>query len=144
MFCGVKSRALIILLILAMVALLAACLIQPAPRPRPQNRPPETGESANPFSRTEAVAEGRMSAEPEPRTDNLPGTRENWALEPLPPGSNLQERLEELARRKGVPLNVLTQQALAQWSNVVQEMSQQVNRSTEFYGKAVDGNGMPL
>jgi hypothetical protein len=62
----------------------------------------------------------------------------------LPPGSNLQERLEELARRKGVPLNVLTQQALAQWSNAMSGAAQEMNRPIDFYGKAVDEKGEPL
>jgi hypothetical protein len=62
----------------------------------------------------------------------------------LPPGTNLQERLEELARHSGVPLNVLTQQALVQLSNIWQEARQTVNRPIEFYGKAVDEKGEPL
>lgn len=74
-------------------------------------------------------------------SENAPPKQPNWMLEPLPPGRNLQERLEEFARQKGVPLNVLTQQAATQISNV---FSQELNRSIEFYGKAVDENGVPL
>lgn len=84
---------------------------------------------------------------PRPRQSqrqNVPDAQGSWASEPLPPGNNLQERLEELARRRGVPLNVLTQQALAQWSNAMSGAAQDMNRPIEFYGKAVDEKGDPL
>jgi hypothetical protein len=57
---------------------------------------------------------------------------------------NLQERMAELARQRGVSLNVLTQEMLIQASNMVQEIRQTVNRPIEFYGKVIDENGQPI
>jgi len=54
------------------------------------------------------------------------------------------KKLEEMAQRQGISLNVLTQRAVMQWSNAVQLMAGEVNRPVEFYGKAVDENGVPL
>jgi len=65
-------------------------------------------------------------------------------FESIPATLSLQERLEELARRRGVSLNVITQEMLMQASNMVQEVSQTVNRPIEFYGKVVDESGTPL
>ena len=51
------------------------------------------------------------------------------------PSQDPQKILEELARNRGVPLNVLTQEALMHASNILQEMRRTVNRPIEFYGK---------
>jgi hypothetical protein len=59
----------------------------------------------------------------------------------LPPGSNLQAQLEELARRSGVSLTVLTQQAVAEMSNA---FWQATTGPIDFYGKVVDSQGAPL
>src|ERR1700744_4988011 len=71
---------------------------------------------------------------------NVSDAQNNWASQSLPPGRNLQERLEELSRQRGVPLNILTQQALAHMSNAAEEWNEKINRPIELYGKTVDEN----
>jgi hypothetical protein len=53
----------------------------------------------------------------------------------------VQEQLEEFARRRGVPLNVLTQQAIVVMSNA---FSEALNGPIDFYGQALDEKGTPL
>lgn len=68
-------------------------------------------------------------------------------MEPFPlgsPGSNLQKNFEELARRRGVSLSVLTQQLLLEFSNAMHAAAGQVNRPIEFYGKVVCDSGEAL
>jgi len=141
-----KSKALLVLLVVAMLVLLVAYLIRPTPQTA-LNNPPTNAvtEAPNPTPSSEAVSESTTTATSrppprpwQPQKQNVPDAQGNWASEPLPPGSNLQDQLEELARRRGVPLNVLTQQAAAQWSNAVQQMAQDVNRTIDFHGKVVD------
>ncbi len=141
-----KTRILLILLITAALTLLVARLIRPTPNAAHDDRPsnavseppsPMLGSEVRP--QTTATARNRPTQEP-----SALDAHGSWAGEPLPPGSTLQEQLEELARRRGVPLNVLTQQALVQLSNIWQEMRQTVNQRIEFYGKAVDETGIPL
>jgi len=144
-----KARALLSLLVVAALALLVARIIPPARQAVPKNPASnEAAEASNPMLGSQADSDSTTTAKPQPpprprqpQRENAADAQGNWASEPLPPGSNLQERLEELARRRGVPLNVLTQQALAHWSNV---FSQELNRPMEFYGKAVDESGVPL
>ena len=147
-----KARVLLVVLVAAVLVLLAARLVRPTPQTAPNNPPANTvAEASNPTPGSQVDSEGTRTTTPQPpprprqsQRQNVPDAQGNWASEPLPPGSNLQERLEELARRKGVPLNVLTQQALAQWSNAMSEAGQEMNRPIDFYGKAVDEKGEPL
>jgi hypothetical protein len=125
-----KERFIIALLIGAALTIGAFLSLRHTPQTRTQGLP-----SDNP---TEA------ERPQQPQDGNAQEKRESWVLEPVPAGSNLQESLQELARRRGVPLNVLTQQSVTQVSNLFQEMARQVNRSIEFYGKAVDENGLPV
>lgn len=55
-----------------------------------------------------------------------------------------QARLEELAQRRGISMEVLTQQMLVEWSNTIGKMFEQMNRPIEFYGKVVDQNNEPI
>jgi hypothetical protein len=139
-----KQKVLLALLVAAALALVFVRLLRPTAKTTAQNPPPDTVAETSTLA-TNTQAEIRTTTSPQqPQRENVLSGSTNWALEPLPPGSNLQERLEELARRRGVPLNVLTQEALIQLSNVWQEIRQTANRPIEFYGKAMDGNGMPL
>lgn len=147
-----KVRILLIYLAAIVLVLLSICLIGYTSKTKPsilQTNAVTEAASALAGSQDDSKRTATTTSLPPPSSEqaqrpNRIDTERNWASEPLPPGSNLQERLNELARRRGVPLNVLTQQALEQWSNAVQEMSQQMNRPIEFYGKAVKENGEPL
>ncbi len=147
-----KAKVSLVILVAAVLVLLVAHLFRPTPQTTPNN-PPTNGvaESANPTPASQAGSESLTSTSTkspplprQPQRQNAPDTQGNWAGEPLPPGSNLQERLEELVRSRGVPLNVLTQQALAQWSNAMSGAAQEMNRPIDFYGKAIDEKGEPL
>jgi hypothetical protein len=141
-----KTRVLLVLLVIAGLALLVASLIRPAPKAAYDNRPNNAAsETSNPALGSQANPRTTATSRQQPaQGTGAPDAKGNWAGEPLPPGSNLQAQLEELSRRRGVPLNVLTQEAIAQFSNVLQEISQKVNRRIEFYGKAVDETGAAL
>ena len=139
-----RANILLAVVVAAALALLLVSLFRPAPQSNLQKPAPDTlAEASHPTPNTQAETQ-RAPRSPQPQRQSTPDAPANWALEPLPPGRNLQEQLQELARRKGVPLNVLTQQALAQWSNMLQETSRQMNSTMDFYGKAVDEKGLPL
>jgi hypothetical protein len=112
--------------------------------PQTKHETPQASTPEEPAATISDSATTATGAAPSLAQNTPTDAQGNWALEPLPPGTNLEQRLNELARQRGVPLNVLTQQALVQLSNVWQEMRQTVNRPIEFYGKAVDENGEPL
>jgi hypothetical protein len=134
-----KAKTLFVLLAAIVLALVVARLIHPRSQLQSEAlRPATTAELPN------SAPDSPISTRSQPQRENPLNKQEIRALEPLPPGSNSQERLIELSRERGVPLNVLTQQALAQWTDAVQQMSQQVNQPIEFYGKAVDNEGEPL
>ena len=61
---------------------------------------------------------------------------------PVP--TSQQEAIEEIARRQGVPPNVLTQQAMIQWSNMWHEFRATINVPIEFYGRTVDEGGVQV
>lgn len=141
-----KTSTLVILLVAAVLVLLVARLIRPTQQAAPNNPPTNiVAEAPNPAHGSKAGSESTTTARHQPpQRPSVPDAQDNWAGESLPPGSNLQEQLQELARRRGVPLNVLTQEALVQISNIWQEMRQTVNQRIEFYGRAVDEDGCPL
>jgi len=132
-----RTRVVLSLLIVAASVFLLIIVVRP--RPRTEIATPE-GDEAKPG--TQAVLDSRPVTRPRqfPEADELPG-EPKWLLEPMPPGTNLQEHLQELARQKGVSVNTLTQLAIATLSNA---LAGQLSGSIEFYGKAVDERGAPL
>ena len=72
-------------------------------------------------------------------SEEKPEVEKEW--ESIPANQSLQARLEELARRRGVSMEVLTQQMLVELSNAWREA---VSPPIDFYGKVVDENGMPM
>ena len=138
-----KTKAILVVVIAIAVVLLVVRLIQPAPQTKLQNPPPHVIVKApSPTLGSSAEADKQTTARTQqPLQENVPGEQESWALEPLPPGRNQQERLEEFARRRGVPVNVLTQQIMEVWSNA---WSEHLNGTIEFYGEALDETGAPL
>jgi hypothetical protein len=147
-----KARALLIVLVAVGLVLLAIRLHRHTPQTAADNPPTNmVAQAATPTpgsqvdsGRTTATIPQPVPMPGQPQRQNTPDAQGNWASDPLPPGSNLQERLEQLERRRGVPLNVLTQQALAQWSNAMSEAGQEMNRPIDFYGKVVDERDEPL
>jgi hypothetical protein len=134
-----KARVLPIVLVAAVLVLLVARLIRPTPQTAPSNPPTNTvAEASSPTPSPQPNPESSRTASPrQSAVQNFPGVPGNLATE-LPPGSNLQGQLEELARQRGVPLTLLTQQLTAELSNA---FSQALNGPVDFYGKAVDENG---
>ena len=86
---------------------------------------------------SQTLAESHPEPNPQP-TDNQPTSLST------PFSQGPREQLEAKAKRREVPLNLLTQQALVQMSNMEQEMSASVNRTVSFYGKVVDENELPI
>jgi hypothetical protein len=123
----VNKKVLIIVLIAAVVALLV--VLTRRGQPPATESPPIT----NSFE--------TIIAKPTPQKQNVSYTDSNSFSQPLPPGSNMQERLEKLAQQRGVPLDVLSNQLLEQMSNA---FSSELNRALDFYGKTVDESGKPL
>lgn len=139
-----KLRLLLVLLIVTVLVLVVAHVNRPSRQTAANNPPLNPAPTSQAGSETNATAPKPVAPSQGSQRHNLPHAQGNWASEPLPPGNNLQEQLDELARRRGVPLNVLTQQALEQWSNAMNQTAQEMNRPIDFYGKAVDDKGEPL
>ncbi|HEV2208588.1 MAG TPA: carboxypeptidase-like regulatory domain-containing protein [Verrucomicrobiae bacterium] len=134
------------LLVLSTVIVLALVVVH-VNRPSSQsaNHPPLTATPASHTGPENSPALSKpVSPSQQSQRNDMSDAQGNWASHPLPPGNNLQEQLDELARRRGVPLSILTQQALAQWSNAMNQAAQEINRPIDFYGKAVDEKGEPL
>ena len=129
-----KPKVLLAILTAVVASLLAIWLFRPVPDLI-------SNESSVPT--TETGSEG-VSNKPE-AIFHEPDSQESASdLTGTPSNYDRQRILEEFARQRGVPLNVLTQQAIVEWSNMWQSVRQTVNRPIEFYGKVVDENGMPL
>jgi hypothetical protein len=147
-----KTRSLLLILVGFGLVLIAARLILPSLQTASDNPPstPAMG-TINPTPGSQTDSGGTATLPPkslstpkQSQGENVRNAEVNWALDELPSGDTLQERLAALAQRRGVSLNVLTQQALVQWSNAVSEAAEEINRPIEFYGKAVDENAEPV
>jgi hypothetical protein len=123
-----RAKVLLVILVVCTVGLLAVWWFGRTPTQLP---PKETGQTT-----TEDLPKPKLGAA---KKNNV--VRE---FDKTSKSLSVQERLEELARNRGVSLNVLTQEMIVQVSNMVQEMSQTVNRPIEFYGKVVDGSETPM
>src|SRR5262245_53430313 len=86
---------------------------------------------------SQKVAEPHHEPDP-PRRDSLPaGVSTHLSQDP-------REQVEAIAKINGVGLNMLTQEASLQMSNMEHEMSSSVNRPMCFYGKVIDENELPV
>lgn len=97
-----KARVLLVVLAAAVLVLLVARLVRPTPQTAPDNPPTNKAtESPNPKPSSQANPEStRAITSPQPQSDPPPSAPASLACE-LPRGSNLQDQLNEQARRRG-------------------------------------------
>jgi len=140
-----KTRTVLVVFFLGAAVFLLVWMLQ-VPRGELQKLESDAAtKSPNVKSDGYGVAEQRPPTAPRDReAPTYDDEQRTWALGPLPPGANVQGQLEELARSRGVSLEVLTQQMLIEATNLVQEMAQAANRPIEFYGRAVDEQGLAI
>ena len=128
-----RPKFLLALTAVVSVVILTVCLLRPDKQRAPM--PTETQTSTEDSRPTQALHTPKASPPPQI------GKERSWTLESLPPGTNLQDRIQEMAKQKGVSVEVLTQQMSIEFSNA---LHQAISPTIEFYGKIVDENDMPL
>jgi Carboxypeptidase regulatory-like domain len=131
-----KTKVALAILVAAVLLLLVARLARP-PQQTPVNRAPMSMVGEAPSTTSEAPSE--TTAIQPPQRPNTPQVQPNRASQQSASGSTAL--LEALARKRGVPLNVLTQELATELSNA---LSHALSGPVEFYGKAVDENGDPV
>jgi hypothetical protein len=137
-----KAIAVIATLAFAGLALVAVRILRPGPDTKTHrlatdvtgNGPVSTPGEGMQIPITATSAQPRTGISPAVQPSPLPN-------DPLPPGRNLQEQLEDLARQKSVSLTVLTQEVLTQFSNA---LTGELNGPIQFYGKVLDEKDAPV